>query len=145
MARNTSKNNEKASWGVLDLCCGMGGLTLAAKNLGLRPLAGVDINGEYLQSFKVNFPDAAIFQGDIGSKEINTKCRTVIKKEKGSLKGIVIVSGPPCQGFSVAGNRLNNDPRNLVMVSVAKAIGKYVLNPVDAKKIVKQKSKGFAH
>ncbi len=124
MSRNTSKNNEKANWGVLDLCCGMGGLTLAAKNLGLRPLAGIDTNHEYLESFKANFPDAAICQGDIGSEEIIAKCNKIIKKERDRLKGIVVVSGPPCQGFSVAGKRLNNDPRNLVMVSVAKAIGK---------------------
>jgi ribosomal protein L11 methylase PrmA len=43
---------------VVDLCSGLGGLSFAAKNLGMRVVAGVDVNSSALKTFGKNFPDA---------------------------------------------------------------------------------------
>ena len=43
---------------VVDLCCGMGGLSVAARAMGMRVVAGVDVNPSALRTFGRNFPEA---------------------------------------------------------------------------------------
>ena len=60
--------------GVIDFCSGLGGLSLAAKNLGLQIVAGVDVNPSALKTFTKNFPDAEALAGSIRSKTILEQC-----------------------------------------------------------------------
>jgi DNA (cytosine-5)-methyltransferase 1 len=107
---------------VADLCCGMGGLSLAAQQLGMQVVAGVDLNASALRTFKRNFPKASALQGSVRSPAILGQCSALLKPLNGSSPASVIVSGPPCQGFSVAGPRNPADPRNQILVAVARAI-----------------------
>ena len=50
------------------------------------------------------------------------RCRELSKSTPKDKFTSVILSGPPCQGFSAAGSRDPNDPRNKVPVAVARAI-----------------------
>jgi DNA (cytosine-5)-methyltransferase 1 len=114
--------------GVIDICCGMGGLSFAAQNVGLSICAGIDISPHAIDSFKINFPKALAIYSDI-SNEIVTK--EIIKKiypKNRDAKKFIIVSGPPCQGFSDAGPRCSDDPRNKILISVAKAIVRFKPN-----------------
>lgn len=43
---------------VVDLCCGLGGLSLAARILDMRVLAGVDVNPSAWRTFARSFPEA---------------------------------------------------------------------------------------
>ncbi len=43
---------------AIDLCCGLGGLSLAARQLGIAVVAGVDIGGDAVRTFSKNFPAA---------------------------------------------------------------------------------------
>ena len=107
---------------VADLCCGMGGLSLAAQQLGMQVVAGVDLNPAALRTFKKNFPLAEAFEGSVRSQTILDQCSALLKPINGSSPPAVIVSGPPCQGFSIAGSRNPSDPRNQILVAVARAI-----------------------
>jgi site-specific DNA-cytosine methylase len=52
---------------VVDLCCGMGGLSVAAREMRMRVVAGVDVNPSALRTFSRNFPEAEAIEGSVRS------------------------------------------------------------------------------
>ena len=107
---------------VVDLCSGLGGLSLAARNLGMRIVAAVDTNAQALRTFTKNFPGVTTIEGTVCGNAAIEKCREALRISKLSPSRLVIVSGPPCQGFSVAGPRDPSDKRNKVLLGVARAV-----------------------
>lgn len=110
--------------GVVDLCSGMGGLSLAARQLGFTVVAGVDSNQTALKTFSKNFPDAKALNGSVRSSTILSACERLLYQFKSANQPTVVLSGPPCQGFSAAGTRDPLDPRNQILVAVARAVSK---------------------
>lgn len=80
----------------LDLFAGSGGFTLGLKEAGITTIAAIEIDRFAVETFRHNFPKVEMHHRDITSfsnKEI-----------KSNFNGVdLIVGGPPCQGFSVAG------------------------------------------
>ena len=91
----------------LELFAGCGGFSIGAHKLKKNCLWCNDFNKYSGHTFKLNFPKTEVFIGDI--KEIDEK---KIHKEIGEID--FIIGGPPCQGFSLAGQRLGfkEDSRN---------------------------------
>lgn len=82
---------------AIDLFCGCGGMSSGLAMMGVEVLAGVDINKEYIQTFRMNFGDTKTFCQDLS--KINPKeFRERFSLQKGELD--FLVGGPPCQGFS---------------------------------------------
>ena len=80
----------------LDLFAGAGGMTLGFKNAGIESVGAVEIDRFAAETFKRNFPEIPIYQRDISSfsnEEIDELFSSID----------MVVGGPPCQGFSVAG------------------------------------------
>ncbi len=102
----------------------MGGLSCAAKTLGFQIVAGVDVNPNALKTFSRNFPSANALSGSVRSTAILGRCVKLAEQFKAAKQPMVVLSGPPCQGFSAAGSRDPVDPRNQVLVAVARAISK---------------------
>ena len=102
------KKNVKTKPTVLDLFCGCGGLTKGLVNAGLDVIAGIDHFERAVQSYDKNFNHLAI------CKDLTTYSPSMFSKAHNVGKGDVdiLVGGPPCQGFSQAGRRDQNDPRN---------------------------------
>lgn len=73
---------------------------------GIDILAGIDIWNKAIDSYSKNYNHMALCQ-DL-TKFKPTKLENLIKTKQIDL----IVGGPPCQGFSMAGKRDKNDPRN---------------------------------
>lgn len=121
-ATSTKSLFRKANVYVADLCCGMGGLSLAAQDLGMHVVAGIDLNASALRTFEKNFPTAIALEGSVRSSIILDRCLALLKPDDHPDSASIIVSGPPCQGFSVAGSRNPSDPRNQILVAVARAI-----------------------
>lgn len=107
---------------VVDLCCGMGGISLAAQELGMQILAGVDVEPAATRTYHHNFADATAVTGSVRSSSVVQHCQDLIAKTRQSYQSTIVVSGPPCQGFSVAGPRDPNDPRNQILMAVARFI-----------------------
>jgi len=109
---------------VIDICCGLGGISLAAKQLGMNPLLGVDICENAMKTYEANFPEANILNLDITRKHSSDKIQKYLHDNGVKSKSLYVVSGPPCQGFSAAGKRQADDPRNNIIVRVASLISK---------------------
>lgn len=97
----------------IDLFCGCGGLSNGFEMSGTKIILGSDINKHFLETWKNNHKGEAIL-GDIQNKNVK---KLIIKKTQISLNNKeldIIIGGPPCQGFSTAGWRIENDERNLL-------------------------------
>jgi len=94
-------------YNFIDLFCGAGGMTQGFVKVGLQAIASVEVNPIASATHKRNFPKSHHFCGDI--YEFNALHWL---SQINSPKIHVVVGGPPCQGFSVAGKRDPNDPRN---------------------------------
>ena len=94
----------------IDLFCGAGGLSYGFKKAGFNTLFAVEFNDVYAQTYKANFPEVDVFCGDI--KTISDE-KIEVLRDKYMVD--IIIGGPPCQGFSLAGNigrRFLEDERN---------------------------------
>ena len=89
---------------TLDLFCGCGGLSLGFEEAGFEISAGIDNDQEALETFAKNFKKAKTFNVDLSNKS------QIPFDQIGEID--VILGGPPCQGFSIAGKRQAEDPRN---------------------------------
>lgn len=94
----------------IDLFSGAGGFSLGFDNKGFQNVFSVDIEPSFCETYQYNFPSHNLIQKDI--------CR-VSDSELEYLKEYddidVVIGGPPCQGFSIAGNigrKFIDDPRN---------------------------------
>lgn len=92
----------------IDLFCGAGGMTVGFKEAGIYSLLSNDIEESACTTLKINNPEINVFCGDIRSEET----KSVIEKVAREGNADIICGGPPCQGFSMAGFRADNDPRN---------------------------------
>ena len=91
----------------IDLFCGCGGLSLGFKEAGFSVIAGIDSWKDALVTHRKNLPESLAVCADLFSF---SPCDLV--EEYGISKVDVIVGGPPCQGFSIAGKRIVDDKRN---------------------------------
>ncbi|MEM2619361.1 MAG: DNA cytosine methyltransferase [Candidatus Hadarchaeales archaeon] len=89
---------------VLDLFCGAGGLSLGFAMAGFKIVGGIDNWSAAAETFSRNH-NAPCLKADITHLSAHHLLR-----EFGDID--VLVGGPPCQGFSTAGKRALDDPRN---------------------------------
>ena len=91
-------------YNFVDLFCGCGGLTQGFFQSGMNPVGSVEIVEVAANTHKLNFPNCKCFNGDIKDLQpIQYFYNDCIQ---------LVIGGPPCQGYSVAGKRDPNDPRN---------------------------------
>lgn len=88
---------------VLDLFSGCGGMSLGFEQAGFEIKLGIDNWNDALLTFKNNHKNSNILECDLSLLE---------PSEIGIDSIDVIIGGPPCQGFSIAGKRVIEDERN---------------------------------
>lgn len=88
---------------------GVGGSSLGYSMAGYRELLAVEWDESAAATFRLNFPDVPVYRGDITKLSV----REVLKLTGLRPGELDLFDGsPPCQGFSTAGEREIDDPRN---------------------------------
>ena len=105
--KRTTMDNQETTHTFIDLFSGCGGLSLGFEMAGYKCLLAIDNWKDALTTYTFNNPEVNTLCADLSS--ISPK---EISKRYGLSRVDVIVGGPPCQGFSVAGKRDVNDKRN---------------------------------
>jgi len=105
---------------VLDLFCGAGGLSNGFEQAGFDIIAGIDNWQDALQTFAHNHKNAKAIKVNL------TKATPqIVGKQLDSKHIDVIIGGPPCQGFSIAGKRIIEDERNQLYKSFVSFVAFY--------------------
>jgi len=91
----------------MSLFSGAGGLSLGFKMAGFNIVLALDENRYCAQTFKYNFPGTRFILKDITKTSVNE-----LKIASKKIVPDVLLAGVPCQGFSIAGKRMIDDPRN---------------------------------
>ena len=104
---------------VIDLFCGCGGFSKGFEQAGFDVRLGVDVWQDAVTTYKANFPNTATIVGDLshlnGENLLSAAGITADEVD-------VIIGGPPCQGFSVSGKRMLDDPRNILYKSFVRMV-----------------------
>ncbi|BAY46151.1 DNA-cytosine methyltransferase [Scytonema sp. HK-05] len=102
-------SNHKQRPIAVDLFAGAGGMTLGFERAGFDVLASIEIDPIHCATHEFNFPFWTILCKsvvDITAAEIRSRSSI------GDREIDVVFGGPPCQGFSLIGKRVFDDPRN---------------------------------
>ena len=102
---------------IIDLFCGIGGLSLGFEQAGFEVVAAIDMWKDAVVTYNHNRKDKV------------AKVETVENFNEKELLEIIasqkitgIIGGPPCQGFSTVGRREIDDPRNKMYLEFYKAV-----------------------
>ncbi len=121
---------KKIQINALDLFAGAGGFSTGMEHAGFNVVAAIEFNAQIAKTYKYNHPETQMIVDDIrniSEKQINQ----LFKKQ--NICCDIIFGGPPCQGFSMAGNRIRSsfsfleDERNYLFKEYIRIV-KY-LNP----------------
>jgi len=108
----------------VDLFAGCGGLSLGLSLAGMRGLFAIEHDDMAFETFSSNFvqngsPEAYRFEWPAwlgqrawGIDDVLDHHRANLEQLRGKVD--ILGGGPPCQGFSFAGRRIEDDPRNLL-------------------------------
>ena len=102
-----------------DLFSGVGGLSQGFISAGFNIAFAIEFDKEISVAYAKNHPGTEMINADI--REVNPD---ELKKRHPHVD--LIMGGPPCQGFSQKGKRLNlNDPRNFLFQQFVRFVESY--------------------
>lgn len=103
----------------IDLFSGAGGLSLGFEQAGFDVVAAVEIDPIHCAVHKFNFPNCAVIPksvAEITGAEIRRAAGI------GNQQVDCVFGGPPCQGFSLIGHRVLDDPRNSLVLEFVRIV-----------------------
>lgn len=101
---------------TVELFAGAGGLGSGFRHAGYRIAVAVERDRNPAQTYRFNHPGTPVIEADVC--ELNEKDLRVFVPYMKSVS--VLLAGPPCQGYSVAGKRDPKAPINLLYKEVAR-------------------------
>ena len=119
----------------IDLFAGAGGLSLGFEQAGFDVRAAVEIDPVHCAVHKFNFPHTAIIPRSVESLS-GTDIRAAA--DIGDAPVGCVFGGAPCQGFSLIGHRVLDDPRNRLVLDFVR-----IVRELDAQTFVFENVKGL--
>jgi DNA (cytosine-5)-methyltransferase 1 len=103
----------------VDLFAGAGGLSLGFEQAGFDVVAAVEIDPVHCAVHKYNFPQTAVI-----AQSVVGLTATQIRETAGIGDAEVdcVFGGAPCQGFSLIGHRVFDDPRNKLVLEFVRIV-----------------------
>ncbi len=97
---------------AVDLFAGAGGLGLGFGWAGWKTLVGNELEASFAETYRSNVHDDIVV-GDITESVTKEQILKQVRDARDSSLPLCVLGGPPCQGFSTAGNkRTMEDKRN---------------------------------
>lgn len=116
--------HDKSRLTMMDLFCGAGGFAVGCSWAGFESVLGIDHFEPAMRTWAHNHPHAIGCLGDI--TKIDPKKIKALLKSKGIDRINLITGGVPCQGFSIANRKHNdNDERNFLFLEYMKFIEEF--------------------
>lgn len=132
--RHSDSRSLKRPIGV-DLFAGAGGLSLGFEQAGFDVVAAIEIDPIHCAVHKFNFPKTEVIaQSVVGLTGREVRRRAGI----GNRPVDCVFGGPPCQGFSLIGHRMLEDPRNSLVLEFVRLVAE-----LDARTFVFENVKGL--
>lgn len=101
---------------AMSFFAGCGGLCYGITAAGFNIVASNELEEDYKDIYRLNFPDARFLANDI--REVTDNQIDDVLKEYPEID--LFAGGPPCQGFSLAGKRDVSDKRNTLFSNYLK-------------------------
>jgi DNA (cytosine-5)-methyltransferase 1 len=104
---------------AIDLFAGAGGMSLGFEQAGFDIAAAVEIDPVHCAIHKFNFPDTIMIPRSVSGLSAHE-----IRVAAGIGRRTVdcVFGGPPCQGFSLIGQRVLDDPRNNLVLEFVRIV-----------------------
>lgn len=105
---------------AIDLFCGCGGLSLGFEKAGVNVVLGIDSWQDAINTFNFNHKHSKGLCRDLAT--LNPQD---VENELEGKSVDLVIGGPPCQGFSIAGKRIIEDDRNKLYKSFVRFVDYY--------------------
>lgn len=131
----------------VDVFAGCGGLSLGLKRAGWQGVLAVEKDPMAFETLDANFPPNSepwSYDWPNSIERVAWDIEDLLKDKTEALKALagqveLLAGGPPCQGFSVAGRRRRDDPRNGLVGAYVELVS--LLRP---KLVLMENVRGFA-
>lgn len=101
---------------ILSLFSGAGGFSYGFSNAGLPPICGAEIDKDACATYEENVKSTC---HNVDLSAIDPR---FFREVLGSQEPFAVIGGPPCQGFSTAGARDEQDPRNRLIFNYLRIV-----------------------
>jgi len=105
---------------MISLFSGAGGLDIGFDQAGFRTAVMVEFDPACCRTLRKNMPNTPVLEGDIN--QIGTD-QILSAAGLKPLDAALVIGGPPCQSFSLAGKRMGlNDPRGKLVLEFIRVV-----------------------
>lgn len=105
---------------IISLFSGAGGLDIGFHSAGFQTAVMVEYDPACCRTLRKNMPDVPVIEGDISAIPTDDILRVA---NLAPLEAALVIGGPPCQSFSLAGKRMGlDDPRGKLVLEFFRVV-----------------------